>query len=336
MDGHTGISNSEIKRGGSGGFKLVLSYLRESSGECHYIIHASSEQFYFSGIQPNKFLLDIGFNKFNGQCQFFDDMCYYLHLARAKFDEQGFEDIMQNINLTSAFEKFANEGITKLYELQRQRDQVLRELGFRAGPLKIFNEPIEIEIEPGEIPGWVNTLKFERLKELEAQRETINSEIKELEGYLPLLYADGDLLVSAVLKVLMLLGLNAEKTERGYFVDILAETKDGTKKFGFEVTGVTGPIKKDSNKLSQIANLHLKERDRKPVLVANTFKNIPIKDRQNKESFSKDAIDFLSEFKALLMTGWDLYRIAKKILEEKDSPEPYIDKLYNQSGIFCL
>ncbi len=336
MDGHSGISNNEIKRGGSGGFNLVLSYLKESSGEGYYIIHASSTQFYSSGIQPEEFLQQIGFSKFEGECPFFQERCFYLHLATARFDEYGFEDVLENMRLTSAFDRFANEGISKLYELQRQRDQILRELGKRAGPLKIFNAPIEIEIKPGEIPEWVNTVKFERLKELEAQREAINHEIEDLESYLPLLYADGDLLVSAVMKALMLIGLNAEKTERSYFVDILAETKDGTKKFGFEVTGITGPIKKDSIKLLQIAELVQREPNRKPVLVANTFKNMPIQDRQNKESFSRDAIDFLSKFNALLMTGWDLYRIAKNILEEKEPPELYIDRLYNESGIFCL
>ena len=95
-------------------------------------------------------------------------------------------------------------------------------------------------------------MEFPRLGQLEAQRTVIESEIGDLRQFTALLYEHGDLLVDAVISALRFFGLRAERTEKGATVDVLAETADGMRKFGIEVTGVSGTIKKDGNKLTQI------------------------------------------------------------------------------------
>lgn len=335
MDGHSGIENREVNKGGSGIFRLILSYLKESSGSGHFIIHATSSAFYASGLQPLQFLQQIGFSHFKGECKFFHDRCFYRPFAEVEYNEYGFEDTRQNMWIHSAFEKFANEGINRLYELQKQKNEILREIGSGAGPLEIFNVPVRIEKGPVDIPTWVNSIKFQRLKELESQKDDLNKEIEELEGFLPLVYANGDDLVSAVVKSLRFMGLKAEPTEPGFTADIFAETNDESKKFAFEVTGTVDPIKKESKKLTQLLDFErIKENNEKTILIANTFKDLPISEREGKESFTPQVIDFLSKFPILLMTGWDLYRVIGYIIGGGKESEYFIERFYSEIGVF--
>jgi len=183
MDGHSGIENKEVNRGGSGDFQLILSYLKHSSGRGYFVIHASSSSFYLSGLQPIAFLEKIGFQHFQGECKFFHDRCFYRTIAEVKYNEVGFENIRQTMYIHSAFEKFANEGISKLYELQNQQIDILRSIKLSAGPLEIFKGPVEIEIKPTDIPVWANSVKFPKLKKLKARRQTFLKRLKNLKVF---------------------------------------------------------------------------------------------------------------------------------------------------------
>lgn len=335
MDGHSGIENREVNRGGSGNFQLVLSYLKESSGCGHFVIHATSSTFYSAGLQPIQFLQEIGFTPFRGECRFHHDRCFYRHFAEIEYDEIGFESTRQNMYIHAAFERFAKEGISKLFELQKQQNDVLREIKTSSGELELFGGPAVIKPKPGDVPVWVDMIKFKQLQELERRRIQINKDIENLEVYLPLVYADGKILECAVIKALELLGLRAESTPLGFTADILAETRDGSKKFGFEVTGTTEAIKKDSKKLTQLLEFErIKEHNEKTVLVANTFKHLPILEREKKENFSPQVVEFLQKFPILLMTGWDLYRVVGDILDQKRPADYYVERLQSGTGIF--
>lgn len=337
MDGHSGIENNQINKGGSGNFQLFLSYLKQSTGLGEFVIHASSSTFYSSGLQPLEFLQQIGFKHFQGECKFFHDRCFYRTIAEVKYDRIGFEDTRQTMMIHNTFETFANEGINKLYELQKQQNDLLRTIGLSSGSLEIFNIPAKIEIKPAYIPIWLNSIKFEHLKELESQKADIDKEIEGLEGFLPLVFANGDTLVYAVLKALKFLGLKAKPTEPAFTIDILAETIDGLMKFGFEVTGINDPIRKDSKKLTQLLEFErIKEHNEKTILIANTFKNIPISERKGRENFTADVVKFLSGFPILLMTGWDLYRAVGDMIEKKKEPSYFVERFYKDVGIFIF
>lgn len=337
MDGHTGIENNEVNRAGSGNFQLVLSYLKESGGRGYFVIHASSGTFYSFGLQPLQFLQQIGFSHFNGECKFHHDRCFYRNFAEIEYDEIGFECTRQAMDIHSAFEKFAKEGISKLYELQQQQSNILREISASTGDLPLFGALPKIKPDPSAFPVWVDEIKFRRLRDLEGQRARLNTKIENLEEFLPLVFANGDLLELAVLKALRMMGMKAEQTQAGFTADIQAESADGLKKFALEVTGTTEPIKKDSKKLTQLLEIErIKEQNEKTILVANTFKHLPVSKRKDKENFTPQVVEFLSKFPILLMTGWDLYRVVEEILENKNSASHFIERFYNDTGIFVL
>lgn len=332
MDGHSGIENREVNQGGSGNFQLVLAYLKESSGRGHFIIHATSSTFYSYGLQPLEFLQQIGFANFKGECPFHHDQCFYHEIAILQRDVYGFENIREVQSIHNAFRKFA-EKIGDLFSLYQQEDKVLREIGLGKTSAPLFGAPQEIEIKETDIPLWIEDIKPKRLLDLEKQSAKLETEIDNLRDFLPLVYATGDTLVEAVLKALRFLGLEAECTHPGFTADILAHTPDGSKHLGFEITGTEGAIKKESKKLTQVLEFErIKEHDEKTVLIANTFRVLPIQERNSYEHFSPQVIDFLSPYPILLMTSWDFYHMICDILEGKKNPEDIIDLIFQAKG----
>lgn len=76
-DGHTGIDNQQLKHGASGNFNLILSGLKHGNGRFDFVIHVSPNVSYDVGIKPDKFLEDIGFLHYAGQCPFYQERCFY-------------------------------------------------------------------------------------------------------------------------------------------------------------------------------------------------------------------------------------------------------------------
>jgi hypothetical protein len=149
------------------------------------------------------------------------------------------------------------------------------------------------------------------------------------------LYASGDLLENATKKTLESFGLIIEKTQKDSTIDLIAYTKDKSKIFGIEVTGIAHNIKKDNPKLTQITTFdRQKENKEKPILLANTYKDLDPEERKSKEHFTKQVVEYLEPCGVLLITTFDLYNLWLQIHEGKLSKEEIIEKLYNQKGIF--
>lgn len=333
FDGHSGMEFNKVDEGGSGEFQLILSLLKESSGEGWFIIHATSRTSYSYGLQPFEFLSSIGFHQFQGQCQFLAGTCFYRAIAEIPQRDALGDCIRQTHQIHRAFKVFADK-IGELYTLRKQQDSILEEIGTKQGALLIFNEPVKIEIAPDSVPLWVEEAKFPQLQELENQKISLESKIMELSAYLPLLFASGETLVDAALKALRFLGLEAEKTEPGFTIDILARTKDGNCKFGIEVTGLSEAIKKENKRLTQLVEFErIKEHGEKTILIANTHNILPIAERENLESFTRPVIDFLRPFPILLMTSYDLYQMVKDLLNGSKSRNALIKLLYKTEGV---
>jgi len=331
-DGHTGLSSSQVNQGESGNFKLVLSFLKQSTGSGEFVMHVTSNVFYSFGLQPPQFLSQIGLTQYHGQCPFLQDRCFYYVVAKAQGSFPGMEHFSQVQNIHESFKKFA-ASIHSLFMLYEQEETILREIGLKPSGQAFFGQPIQIEIQETDTPLWVNDVKFPQLRELEAQRGVLQKEIDQLNQFLPLLYSTGDSLEVAVLRALRFFGLDAEKTEKGFTADIRAQTPDGTKKFGLEVTGINGQIKKDSPKLTQLMEFErIKEHDEKTVLVANTYNKTPISQRKDLEDFTPQVVTFLERHPILILTGWDLYRMVGDVLDGKRTMEELVEKLYTTSG----
>ncbi len=334
MDGHSGIENRQVNQAKSGQFQLILAYLKHSSGLGSLVIHATSNVFYSYGRQrPLEFLHSLGLQHFRGECQFHRDRCFWHEMATLRREIAGFENEREVERIHRAFTAFSSK-VAELFTLRQRQDEILQEIGMQSGGLPIFNVPVELRIDAGEAPSWVHQIKFPRLMELEKQRVGLDSEITDLSSFLPLVYSTGEPLVAAVLKAVRFLGLSGVKTEPGFTADILAQSADGALRFGIEVTGTNGPIKKDSNKLTQLMEFErIKEHSEKTILVANTYNTKPIAERGQLENFTQPVVDFLSRHPILLMTGWDLYRMVADVLAGTKSKDEMIRLLYEKEGV---
>jgi hypothetical protein len=331
-DGHTGLSNSPVNQGESGHFKLVLSYLKQSSGQAEFVIHATSNALYGLGFHPFQFLSKIGFTEYHGQCPLLQDHCFYHVMAQTQRSYDGIEHFTQVQNIHNSFKKLA-EKMHSLFMLYQQEEDILNEIGLKASRQSVFGQPMQIEIQESDIPLWVNDVKFPLLREREEQRSSLQKEIDELNQFLPLLYGSGDILETAVIHTLRFLGLHAEKTEKGFTADIRAQTPDGTKKLGLEVTGISGQVKKDSPKLTQLMEFErIKEHDEKTVLVANTHNKTPVSQRKGLEDFTPQVLDFLGKHPILIVTSWDLYCMVRDVLDSSRTKEELIEKLFTNNG----
>jgi hypothetical protein len=273
---------------------------------------------------------------YRGLCIFHSDKCFYRKISEIYQDVYGSEHHDQVQIVHHRFRSFA-EKINELFQLRNQDNEIVSNIGLRSSDRPIFGDPTVIKITESDHPIWVNEIKFPRLIELESQRKAIQSEIDELNEYLPILFGAGDLLEEAVIKGLRLFGLNAKRTPKAFTADIFAQTHDGKWKFGFEVTGTSGSIKKDSNKLTQLLEFErIKENDEKTILIANTHNTTPISQRKEMENFTPQVINFLGQHPILLMTSWDLYCMVRAVFEDSSLKEKFVETLYKETGVLNL
>lgn len=331
-DGHSGIENRQVNQGGSGNFQLILAYLKQGDGRGEFVIHATSNTSYSYGLQPLEFLSGIGFTEYRGLCIFHNEKCFYRVIATLKQDVHGFEDRNPVQIIHHAFATFAGK-IGEIFTLRQNEDRILSELGINVSGQAIFNSPVELEISDSDIPLWVEEVKFSRLRDLEQQSANLQDEIESLSRFLPLLFSTGNPLEKAVIDALCFFDLEAKQSPKGFTIDVLAQTSDSSYKFGFEITGLSSPIKKDSNKLTQVLDFErIKEHGEKTVLVANTHNSTRIADRANMEDFTQPVLDFLNKHPILLMTSWDLYRMVRDVLEGARTKEDVVELLYKTNG----
>jgi hypothetical protein len=312
---------------------LILSALKEANGQTHFVIHANCTS-YGMDLPPAKFLQSLGFSEFRGKCQFHETRCYWVHVAQLKYIEDGLTDDRQVSFVHAGFRTLADK-MNEIYETVRLLNRMTRDIGFNTPIPKIITDPIVIEPLPGIVPAWVDENKFVSLQELEKRADDLKSKILDLRSYLPLLYESGEALEDAVLLALTRIGLKASKTQKGFTADILAEDATGQRKFGLEVTGINGAIKKDSNKLTQLQEFdRIKENNEKTILVANTFRDKPIAERLDAENFTQPVVNYFSNQTILMMASYDLYRLVEDVIENRRTPEEVIGLLYDSNSVF--
>jgi hypothetical protein len=330
-NGHIGIYSEIVEERITNHFRLVLSYLKVADGHFEYIIHAIITKPYSSTI-PFSYPTEIGFQRFYDCPIAKEDDCYYAVCAKTDHILADPKEFLQDKGVLKSFLAFA-EQIDRLLEIRLEEERILKTIGASHSGKFVIGPPIELQEGIKDIPSWVNEVKYTRLRELEAKRAKMQNEIDHLSQILPLIYAKDEPLEEAVIYVLRFLGLYAEHTTRGFTIDVLAQTQDGVRKFGIEVTGTKGTIKKNSNKLTQVTEFEQKkEDDEKTVLLANTHNTTPIPQRQDLEDFTQQALDFLEKHPVLVMTGWDLYRMVGDVINGSQTKEKIIDILYITNG----
>jgi hypothetical protein len=331
-NGHIGTFNEIAEQRTTKYFRLVLSCLKLADGHIEYVIHIVINRTQGFYLQPSVFLADIGFQRFPGCHIAQNDDCFYVVYAKVHQLLANPKWFVAGQNMLDSFLAFA-EQIDRLFELRQEEERILQTIAVKSSGKFVIGPTLELKHEVKDIPLWVNEVKFARLRQLEAQRADMQKEIDHLSQILPLIYATDTPLEEAVVFVLSFLDLEAERTEPGFTADVRAKTQDGTRKFGIEVTGINGPIKKKSNKLTQVmAFEQIKEDDEKTVLLANTHNTTPISHRKDLEDFTQPVLDFLGRHPILLMTGWDLYRMVGDVISGSRTKEEIVAMLYTTRG----
>jgi hypothetical protein len=337
-DGHTATTYEKLDERSWLHFSLALTYLITSGGRIQFVIHATywpSYADHYTHLKPQDFLSEIGLQLYNGKCPFHCDPCFYkvLETPYKVEDLTTPECLAETQQIRDAFRMFSDR-IEELYNLRRKQNEIFQRFRLQAGGSRIFEESVELQSMTTDFPAWIRDVQSVSLIDLEKEKDTLDREIRELSDYLPLIYGDGDVLEQAVVKSFQLLGLSTWRLENTSTVDICAEEPDGSRKFGIEATGIIGGVTGDSEKVGRILEFEIKkEHGEKSILLANTYKAIPIKDRKGRENFSWLVRDVLTRNNVLLMTGWDLYRMLGDVLEEKKEKGEIIDILYTTNGV---
>ena len=331
MNGHSGVSNEQVNEAAVGNFSFVLTFLNDTRGGGHFVMHATSNLLYGAGLHPLEFLKRIGLTHFRGQCPFHYDGCHFGSIAR-KEPSSGMPDIWGTQQIHEGFKRFCSR-IDELYNVVRKEAEILSDIAFQAELPRVFGNPGVLEIDETAIPAWVEEHKFEKLCHLEVELREKHTAVNELRELLPLLYGTGDELENAVIAGLRVLSIQGRQTERGFTADILASTEDQSRNFAFEVTGIAGQVKKDSNKPTQVLQFEMqKENDEKTILLASTYNKTPIAERPA-ENFTPQVVDFLGKFPILLMTGLDLYRMVIDVFDGKKQPNVLAELLHASTGL---
>jgi hypothetical protein len=192
-------------------------------------------------------------------------------------------------------------------------------------------------------PDWIDDYKTMQEIELEKEYEFFKLETREkaiefkreLRRYSDidiLLWGTGKPLEKAVKKCFEEFGLEINKTEPGFTIDLVGKDKKD-RKLAVEVTGTNGKIKKESNKITQLFQYSQfnKKESEKLVFVANTYCTKKVEERKEGD-FTKDAINLLNSLGVCSLTSLDMYFLWKKYSEEKIKGNEIIDKIFSTIG----
>lgn len=102
---------------------------------------------------------------------------------------------------------------------------------------------------------------------------------------------------------------------------------------GIEVTGLNEAIKKRSNKLAQaLTFIQQSEGATKAVILANTYNDTPLPERDELKHFTKDAINLMAGIGIVGLTTVDLYRIWRDVKYGDANITEIMAQIYNHPG----
>jgi len=169
--------------------------------------------------------------------------------------------------------------------------------------------------------------KIKIIKEVQGDISQIRSQIREWDSYRDLLTETGDLLEKIVKKTLSEIGIKTKKTEKGFPADLIGE------KVAVEITGIKGMIGVSSSKVIQAGRLRecYKEYE-KIILIANTYMDIPPKEREGNLDFSLEVLEYFKTISVSCLTSFTLFQLWKDIITGKKKRENVVRKLIIKTG----
>jgi hypothetical protein len=334
MDGHRALKHNKQQDVTGRRFRLLLTTMEERE-IAHFIIHARPVGL---GAQPTGFLRRLNYAAFE-ECQFFEGQeCHWMHLASIRGG--GFPDHRRIFQIYETFKNHAN----RLSDSYEHFTAILKEHGVRdAAELDLFPElrvtrraPI-FEPIPGDIPQWVVDSMPKRYRELELELESGRLEYEQLRSMAALLWDTGDALEIAVRDVFRALGYSAELEEKGQTFDVAVELEPA-RRLLLEVTGIVGPLKKDSNKISQAVDTfqHFASPQDRVVLALNAQRERPLAERKNEDLVTREALRILTGLEVPIVTTATLFQIWARGLSDRDGARQSIADLAAEPGGLVL
>lgn len=333
FDGHSGVLVEKLEAWHNGQFRFALTVVHDKHGNNHFVFHAGMQL----GNDFDRVLSSMGFKHSHGKCNVIGRGCHW-HRVGSSFADRGLAQNTLPATIEGVKQALSifKQHFPKIWSKRENENNILRSLNMELGPNPVFRAPLEIDDSQYEEPEWISSILLDRLQELYGKRDELEREIVDLERFLPLVFATGSQLENAVLHAVEFLGYSANKTEPGANVDIMAKGTDG-KELGIEVTGIKGPVKKDSRKIAQMLQFHQEESEdgKKPVLLANTHLETPVLER-TEPAFSDWTSKTATKLDILLMTGWDLYRLVREVYEGRLTKEHATKLLATETGTLDL
>lgn len=305
-------------------FRVAFSYNILSEDEGEFVLHVSpTTSFLSGGLSGEDFLSRAGFEHFSG-CQKFHNRCFYKVIATVNREELraswGADQIHRQVR------DFTGK-LDEIFETTRDLYNNMRGLELTL-PIR-YQDTTPVPVDTSK-PIWLPRYVSERQKSAEKEIEKQQGIIQEEGLKLALLYAYGSPLEDAVEYVFKRLGFQTEKTPKGATVDLIVQAQNQV--YGLEITGTKEPIKKGSKKVSQVLT-YLNEGSGKPVVVANTQKDIEPEKRE--APFTDPVLALIKNMGALAITTHQLHSFLDRA-EDPEFQENFRKALRNQTGSFIL
>ncbi|MDP2948154.1 MAG: hypothetical protein Q8P22_01275 [Chloroflexota bacterium] len=331
-DGHYGLENRDTSRLGVGRFLLALGYLIQDAATAYFVIHIRPTGGYISELTSQRFLELLGYTHFPGQCPFFQADCYYRYVYESPIDRENRDPLDRKVEYAHKRFRDLAEALPGIYEqvhdiyikLGHIPDLFPALRGYGPQPLPDFSQ---------EAPPWIDKAKVAERKEIEEQLERAVERHKYFSTVEYILWGSGDQLEEAVHLVLEDLGLEVHRTPKGSTIDRLVRLPQSDVAFGVEITGLNDAIKKKSNKITQaLTFLQEREGSERPVIIANTFNDLPLEERAQKEHFTPEALALLKPSGIAALTTVTLYEIWKAVKYDGADIRSIAQDLYNHPG----
>jgi len=185
----------------------------------------------------------------------------------------------------------------------------------------------EIEI-PGlqEIENEID-IENDKIKSIEKKIEKLKLKWKDRENYRDIFSKDDNKVPKATQRILADLGIRTKETQKGYVVDLISQ------KVAVEVTSIKGKVNTKTKKVSQLSRfIEEKRKEEKVIFVANTYKELTIRERIGKEHITGTMEDFLKSVHVCFMTTLTLYQLWSKVLRKEMSAREAASVILKKEG----
>ncbi len=205
-----------------------------------------------------------------------------------------------------------------------------------------------VDLARNEIPAeysWREHIEIPNLKEIEREIsiekekiELINKNVKALqfkwterEKYRDVFSKDDNKIPETVQKMLADFGINTLATQPGYVVDLLSS------EVAVEVTSIKGKVDAQTKKITQLSRFIETERtNQKVIFVANTYKELPLKERIGKEHVTQTMNEFLKSVDVCCMTALTLYHLWLKVGKKEIAAKDACSLILKTAGVLAL